>query len=214
MSNLVLSWSLTREAAKLCIVVDEDDPELPRYRSTLYELTGQYKWLSWIRVPTKGMNTALNYVAMRHVDSEDIIGFMGDDHRPRTVGWDDIIATEMREHNALFAYANDLLQGANLPTQVAIDSRAVRALGHMAPGELHHLYLDNYWKTLGERTGRMRYLNGVIIEHMHPVAGKAEWDEGYKRVNHGSMYEHDRLAFESYVNEEHMLRDIEKVRGI
>jgi hypothetical protein len=163
MSNLVLSWSLTREAAKLCIVVDEDDPELPRYRSTLYELTGQYKWLSWIRVPTKGMNTALNYVAMRHV---------------------------------------------------AIDSRAVRALGHMAPGELHHLYLDNYWKTLGERTGRMRYLNGVIIEHMHPVAGKAEWDEGYKRVNHGSMYEHDRLAFESYVNEEHMLRDIEKVRGI
>jgi hypothetical protein len=34
---------------------------------------------------------------------------------------------------------------------------------------------------------------------MHPVAGKAAWDEGHIRVNRKQQYIRDRLAFEAWV---------------
>jgi hypothetical protein len=122
--------------------------------------------------------------------------FMGDDHRPRTLGWDQTLLYAATTDGAGpgIAYGNDLLQGANLPTQVCIDARIVELLGNMAPPQLTHLYVDNYWKALGEGAGCLRYCHNVVIEHMHPVAGKAAMDAGYERVNSGEMYARDESA--------------------
>jgi hypothetical protein len=45
----------------------------------------------------------------------------------------------------------------------------------------------------------LTYLDDVIIEHMHPFAGKAEFDEGYTRVNAREMYAHDKRVFDNYM---------------
>ena len=67
---------------------------------------------------------------------------------------------------------------------------------------MKHLYLDNFWKKLGEDLGSLTYLEDVIIEHMHPVAGKAEWDEGYVAVNAQEVYSADALAYRNYIQSE------------
>lgn len=66
----------------------------------------------------------------------------------------------------------------------------------MVPADVEHLYCDNAIKDLGEQADCLRYLPDVLIEHMHPVAGKAPMDAGYQRVNRREQYRTDRLAYE------------------
>ena len=44
-------------------------------------------------------------------------------------------------------------------------------------------------------------LPDVHIEHMHPTAGKAEWDANYHRVNAGAMYAHDAEFFHAWMRD-------------
>lgn len=126
------------------------------------------------------------------------VGFMGDDHRPRTPGWDSAYLDALRELGTGIVYGDDLLQGENLPTQCAMTSDIIRGLGHMAPPTLTHLYVDDYWRDLGRAAGCLRYLPDVVIEHMHPRAGKSEWDDGYRRVNADEVYQADAAAYAEY----------------
>jgi hypothetical protein len=75
----------------------------------------------------------------------------------------------------------------------------VKALGGMVPPEMIHLYLDNFWMQLGKDLGAMRYMGHIILEHLHPIAGKAEWDAGYKEVNAQEIYSADAKAFHEYI---------------
>ena len=144
------------------------------------------------------MIEALNCGAGWAVDQSGHVGFMGDDHRPRTPGWDVRYLDTLRGLGWGWVYGNDLLQGANLPTQFAMSSDIVRVLGFMVPPQLKHLFADNYVLKLGTQAGRLRYLDDVIVEHMHPVNGKAAWDDGYKRVNSGEVWGHDQAVFDQY----------------
>ena len=177
---------------ELVFAIDEDDPELRGYKG-LRGLIG----------PNGSMVEALNATAAEVLKRDvrpQAIGFMGDDHRPVTVGWDAAYLAALKSLPG-FVYGNDRVQGANLPTQVAISTPVVAALGHMAPPALHHLYVDNYWLTLGRNAGCITYLPRVVVQHLHPVAGTAEWDDGYRRVNAPEVYRKDRGAFEAHMRE-------------
>lgn len=176
-------------------VADHDDPELPRYQELLD--SGAIPRLL-IYGGGGGMCAALNFAAKRYAELYEAVGFMGDDHLPRTIGWDSRVLDALDSLEPRVVYGNDLLQGANLPTAVFLQSRTVRALGAMAPGVMRHLYLDNFWKELGERTGGLVYLDDVLIEHLHPVAGKAEWDHRYVAVNAPEVDHADRDAWLAY----------------
>jgi hypothetical protein len=89
----------------------------------------------------------------------------------------------------------------------------IEALGYMAPPGIQHLYLDTVWKEWGTILGRLHYNEDLKIEHLHPQAHKAEWDEGYYRVNSGEQWAHDELAYSVYRG--HGLpADIEKLRSL
>lgn len=177
-------------------VADEDDPELPVYRELLE--SGRISRLMTVAGNGRGMCSALNYAARRYAELYEAVGFMGDDHLPRTVNWDDRILEALDSLQPRIVYGNDLLQGPNLPTAVFMQSRMVRAMGCMAPSVMRHLYLDNFWKHLGEQLGGLVYLDDVIIEHLHPVNGKAEWDERYVAVNAPEVDHADRAAWVEY----------------
>ena len=38
-----------------------------------------------------------------------------------------------------------------------------------------------------------------IIEHLHPIGGKVEWDEQYREVNAQEVYSADAIAFKDYI---------------
>lgn len=192
---------------RLVFAVDEDDPTRGGYLAALeqYPLTTVH-----FGPAPSTMVKALNAVAALYMNEAFAIGFMGDDHRPRTREFDRLYADELRALGTGIVYGNDLLQGERIPTQVAMTADIVRALGHMAPPPLTHLFVDNYWRDLGEVAGCLRYLPGVTVEHMHPFAGKAQWDEGHRRVNDHSMYRADSQAYAEYVTA-HMADDVAKV---
>lgn len=159
-----------------------------------------------------GMGNALNAAALPLVDQYDYIGFIGDDHRFRTENWDGLITDELAATGGGIAYGNDLMQSINLPTQVFMDSVIVKTLGWMALPGAKHLYLDDTWKHLGEGIGNLLYFPQIIIEHLHPASGKAAWDEGYRRVNDQSVYQHDFGVFSEWRDNEYA-RDVARVRA-
>lgn len=159
------------------------------------------------------LNQVADFLTIPPEDGPFATGFMGDDHRPRTNGWDQAYLDALRELGTGIVYGDDLLQHRNLPTQCAMTSDVVRALGFMAPPNLTHLYVDNFWLELGNRAECIRYLPDVVVEHRHPVAGKAQWDEGYLRVNNTEMYAKDEAAFREYYADG-LARDVEKVRAL
>lgn len=196
-------------------VADESDPELPAYRRLLDE--GEIPRLMVCRSPGRGMCGPLNYAALRYADVYEAVGFMGDDHIPRTTGWEDRVLDALDSLEPRVVYGNDLLQGPNLPTAVFLQSRMIRAMNMMAPPVMRHLYLDNFWKELGEQLGGLVYLEDVVIEHLHPVNGKAEWDERYRAVNAPEADREDReawLAYRSGVQFEETLNRVRKEYGL
>jgi hypothetical protein len=208
--ELATAFTETLSTARLVFAVDEDDPTRNGYLDAL----GAYPatTVHFGSAPST-MVKALNEAAGLYMNEAFALGFMGDDHRPRTRGWDADYLAALKGLRTGIVYGNDLLQGANIPTQVAMTADIVRSLGHMAPATLTHLYVDNYWKDLGRQAGCLRYLPEVVVEHMHPIAGKAQWDEGHLRVNQQAMYQRDSDAYADYAGS-HLADDVEKVRAL
>lgn len=172
---------------ELVLVVDDDDPSLPAYRD-----------LRWVRRPGArssgpiwppdpvrlvtvvggSLTAATNQAAALVWDDDCIIGHVGDDHAFRTIGWDRCISETLVEPG--IAYGDDLLQGPALPTAVFMSSVIPRTLAWYALPGTRHMKIDTTWKELGERLGRLHYLPDVVIEHLHPAAGKAPEDAGYE----------------------------------
>lgn len=180
--------------ADFLYVVDHDDPKAEEYvRMGLNRLIVIHDRLR--------LGGTLNWAARKYTELYDAIGFLGDDHLPRTEAWDLRVlqALDVETGQApRVVYGNDLLQGVNLPTAVFMHSRIIQALGYMVPPGMVHLYLDNFWKELGEALDGLVYLPEVVIEHMHPVAGKADWDDRYAEVNARDVDLSDRIAFHQY----------------
>jgi len=216
--DLMQAWDDADTNATLLVAVDDDDPELQKYKAILSIVHDDRFQL--VIGPRLRLAGTLNAVAMSRVMragtlSHDIIGFMGDDHRPRTPHWDHTIEDVVKSQGTSIVYGNDLIQGPNLPTAVFMTADIIKTLGYMVPPGLVHMYLDNTWKLWGhEGLGRLYYLQSTIIEHMHPIAGKSAWDDRYIEVNAGSQYVADETAFNAYVNGDQWAADKQKLRGL
>lgn len=195
-ARLVAAFEETESLnADLVFVADYDDPELPAYHEVAPRLI-----IHGGDPGASGMTAPLNWAAGLYADIYDHVGFMGDDHVPRTPGWDAHVLGALAGDEPRVVYGNDLLQQEALPTAAFMPTRLVRALGWMAPPVLRHLYVDNFWRDLGDELGGLVYLPQVVIEHVHPAAGKTPMDAGYRTVNSEGADAIDRQAW-------HIFRD-------
>jgi hypothetical protein len=194
----------------LLVAVDQDDLTLDRYQAP----AGTTVFFTWSPAAS-GHVGAINWAAARALaDFNPVaIGKLDDDHRPRTKSWDADLLAELRELGTGIVYGNDLLQGERLPTAPVMSAGIVRALGWMGPPSLNHLFVDNFWRDLGEAAGCLRYVPSVVIEHLHPAAGKAAMDAGYERANAPRAYERDGAAYRAY-RAERFERDVATVRAL
>lgn len=207
--GLIDAFNVNRTFAELLIATDLDDPDNEQYRVVMNTAP---EWVKWRVAGCSGMVAALNHWAAQKALTYAAVGFMGDDHRPRTPGFDQMLINPLMGAPGI-SYGNDLLQGANLPTHVVVSSVIIRQLGYMVPRTLRHLYADNFWKAIGTATDRLHYVPECVVEHMHPVAGKGEWDDVYRNVNSGEMYARDGAAFQTYVAD-WLADDIAKIKEI
>ena len=145
--------------------------------------------------------------AFRQLPHYDYYMFVGDDHRFRTKDWD----KKILEGGAGITYGRDGFQDEKLPTWCVIDGRIPRTLGYLVLPDLIHLFMDNFWKDLGETAKCLSYRDDILIEHMHPAAHKAEIDDQYNEVNDQKVYNHDQAVYQKWVREQRA-SDVQKVR--
>lgn len=202
LERVAAAWDATGafdESAGLIFAADADDPLLPGYHAALdrlaaadpdrtVNLMGCGRW--------RPMVAKLNRAAGMFAEQGHFaLGFAGDDHLPRTRGWAARYLEALRDMGTGIVYGDDLLQGERLCTSWAMTSDIVRALGRMVPAPVEHMFCDNSVMDLGRLAGCLRYLPDVVVEHCHPLAGKAEWDTGYVRVNRADQYQRDGAAY-------------------
>lgn len=191
-AELWQAWKdTTGPEADVLFAVDDDDPELETYKALGVPLR--------VRARSR-FGGILNQVALEVAAPWGYFatGYMGDDHRPRSSGWSRRFLEELDRLGTGMVYGNDLLQGQNLPTAIAMTTDIIWALGYMVPGGLEHLFVDNAHLELGRAIGRIKYLPDVVLEHMHPVAGKAVEDDLYRLNNAEAQYEADGRRFEDW----------------
>lgn len=178
-----------------CIIVLDEDNEhtYVRMPNFIYEVVKSNG--------TRGVTFPINQAAIKYCNEYEYIGFWGDDHRPNTKNWNSIMYETLNTNKPYsMVYANDLLQGATIATEIIMDSLYIKNLGHMIEPTIQHLYSDNYWMYLGNYMNNLHYLPDVIIEHEHFSNGKAAIDEMYKQLNNPERIKDDEAAYNIIIN--------------
>jgi hypothetical protein len=166
------------------VAVDDDDPCLAGY---LRNIPSPFLTVN----PASRIGPLINKIAAEALGVATHIGFMGDDHRIRTRGFDSLLSTDG------VAYGNDLIHGEALATAFVMSSQIPMELGYMIPPGILHLFFDNAAMTIGSRYG-LTYRPDVTIEHLHPIAGKGVWDDGYELNNSPETWKHDEHIFDEW----------------
>ena len=206
--------SLSEAKTNIVVGLDNDDPERPEYEAAILPafLTGRVR----VAVPEEeGRGGSLcgwtNELEWIYEDWYGAFASLGDDHLPRTQGWDRLLLEALDKLGGEgIAYGDDLHQGRNLPTAPVISAGITSALGWMMEPGLRHMHVDDVWKDLGQAAGCLAYVPEVVIEHCHPDAAKAVTDETYERSAAGSG--EDREAYYRW-RRERMAGDVAKVRA-
>jgi hypothetical protein len=163
-----------RAQTDIHLCLDEDDRTVPAYftgsgaRPRVLAETG----------PRLSMAAWTNKAAMAQAGNYRALASIGDDHFPRTDGWDEKLLAALDEKGPGIAYPDDCnprnYTTGPMVTAPVISSQIVTALGWMAHPGMRHYYIDNVWEDLGKDAGCLYYLPDVVIEHRHPsVTGQA-----------------------------------------
>ena len=168
---------------------DEDDPDLAGYEQLSRDARELWPGRTfWHRGPRRSLAGWTNYIAgwPRAVRYPYLASF-GDDHMPKTDGWDEALASSLERwwNGTGIAYGDDGHQHENLPTAPVISSDIVRVLGWVVLPGIVSKFCDNAWRDLGMLAGCLSYVPEAKIIHEHPDAGKAGWDATYAE-GHGN----------------------------
>jgi len=140
------------------------------------------------------------------------VASLGDDHLPRTKGWDTLMLAALDSMGGTgIVYGDDIGQGVNLPTAPVISSDIPAALGWLFLPSCDHLFCDNTWLDLGREADCLRYLPGVVIEHLHYTRGASPHDRTYEETR--GTWQHDEAAYHAW-RRDGMAADVDKIRKL
>ncbi len=199
----------------LVVYVDDDDPRLDDYKSL---------GLEDLRTGPRGTLTSLtNALALEAAGDYRYLASLGDDHVPRTAGWDrELCGTVDAMGGTGFAYA----AGSRwvIPEAVVVSSDIVRALGWMCNPRCAHYKIDDTWLQLGLAARCIAYRHDVLVEHMQfgipydpldPGKGmKAVKDDTYADALQTEKVLADVVAWTDWQNDGGLLADAAKIRAL
>jgi hypothetical protein len=157
--------SLSEAETDISVATDDDDPSRGGYEA----LSGRFAWHHGPRDTFTGW---LNRVALASLGGYRALASLGDDHVPRTQGWDRLLLAAIDQTGGTgIAYGSDLHQGSALATSVVMSSDIAEALGWMSLPGCAHYHTDDACIALGREAGCLAYVPDVVIELMHPAWG-------------------------------------------
>ena len=146
----------------------------------------------------------------------DILMMCADDLRFRTVGWDDDVvrAFEQWPDGIGLVYADDGIHGKKAATHSFVTKKWIDAVGYYLPPTLTGDFVDNWLMILAASVGRIAYLDRTYIEHRHPIANKASWDDTYTYRQSPSGRAKAGEAWEAVLDSGEVGAAVEKLRGV
>jgi hypothetical protein len=198
--NQLIATAPSDASVSVVFAVDEND-----------ETRNDYPLGHTMLVEGGTMVKALNEVAVPTSEYFEYLGFLGDDTLPQGNWYYEVVEALESKKNSV-VYANDGIYGEKLPTGVFLDVNIVRTLGWMAPPAQKHLYVDNFWKALGEALESLVYLENTVIEHLHPLGGTIPMDTTYNAAYTQERWNHDGHAFKTYM-ETNFVNDVERLKA-
>lgn len=180
---------------ELVFLVDSDDPT-----------AGDYGQGVIVGTPTGDPTGPLN--AAVRVSKSDAVGFLGDDSRFETFGWDRKVLDAMKEPS--ICWGSDGHEKP-WPSTVFITRTITDALGYMVPPTLRRGYFDVVWIQLATRTGTSRVLSDVAFPHDNSAGDPTSPNFKPSHQVPPGVIESDRLAYDQWVRND-MNRDAQKVR--
>lgn len=109
----------------------------------------------------------------------DILGMGADDIRFRTQGWDLRVRDmfDMFSDRIAFVHGRDGIHDEKLGTHGFVSREWVDTVGYFTWPTFPADYADTWLHVLADGIGRRVFVPDVLIEHLHPIAGKGEWDQ-------------------------------------
>lgn len=164
------------DTVEVIFYVDDDDPDL--------EITVDLIQDDVRSIARIGPRCTLSSCWNRCWDeaSGDIAMQCGDDIRFRTPGWDAQIEAAFSRwpDRILLVHGDDGFQHERTATHGFLHRRWVQTVGEFVPGIFASDWADTWLTEVADRLGRRLYLPTVVTEHLHPAAGKAQWDRTHR----------------------------------
>lgn len=159
---------------------DKDDPALTGYLQLIEKES--FPRLVYTVGNRDTLSGWTNTLTRAHRHCGDYLASFGDDHLPRTAGWDTAFtrAIKSMDQGIGIVYGDDLAMGERLPTAPVVSRDIVERLGWFTYPKCGHYCVDNIWKDLGQGAGCLKYVPEVVIEHMHYSTGKSARDQTYQ----------------------------------
>jgi hypothetical protein len=206
LKGMIDSWEEQSEnLSDLHVVIDDDEVDI-------------FKWLKSDKriksITTQSKNNTLmqkiNTIALDIAKNYEFVAFSADDIRYITP-WETSFINYLNTVPYGVVYGNDTIHGENLGTHPCISSNLIKVLGFFGCPAVAHNYFDNYWMSIGHKTGNIRYLPMVVMSHIHPLSGKTNYDSLNVKVE--NLLVSDEKKFSKYI-EENFENDLEKVRTL
>jgi hypothetical protein len=183
------------------VAVDDDDPELDRYRYVMKQAAAENDLLTV--GPRMGLAAWTNEIAVAQAERYPFLASFGDDHVPYTPGWDRALIRAIAEMGGTgFSYPWDGTR-EDIPEAVVLSSDIVQALGWMCLPGLEHWYIDNVWADLGRGAGCLRHLRAVKVEHV--------WKGDQTSRESSERLTADRAAYYAWRRSQRMQQDADTV---
>lgn len=182
---LAQSFALTScSNSKLIFLVDSDDPTKDQYPDPQ------------IGEPTGDPTGPLNRAAL--ASTADIIGFIGDDSRLVTHGWDLLVSNALETPG--FAWGRDG-HDTPWPSTCFVTSGIVKALGYFVPPTLRRGYFDVVWVSLANSTHSARILDADFPhDNSRGDPAKPNYDPAYRVPP--EVIEADGIAYNRWLYDE------------
>ena len=217
-AEMTEAFEATSVRSKLLVLLDDNDSKAPVYRVAARDrgVTDETKIMWWI-ARQNGFAPRLSHAALAASTTGEYRAVVswGDDHIPRTVGWDQKLLEALDVHSAKagsgFAYPDDTIQEGRLPTACLVTCDVVRAMGYLTPPGLGHLYVDDVWLTIGKALGIIKYVPEVIIEHKHWLKDGVLMDETYQNGTSDTVWADDGRAWDEFRESGEMALAIKRI---
>ncbi len=206
LKNCLAAMSRHKMSTPGLILVDDNDYQLHKEAYDALVLPDR-----WLVVQTKAvtMGDKCREIFPRLENECSWVGLLNDDHEVACDDWDQKLLK--RINGQTFTSANDRSYRTFItPVTATVWSMPLlKALGWpIYPPQLQHLFIDDVWREIGNRSGNWRICADSIVLHKHVLFGEGVMDETHQKVYNQKAWDMDKAIYDNFMK--HDLEDVVK----